>query len=199
MRDAMTAEGEPEGVTGLLLAWNDGDESALEKLVPVVYQELHRLAKRQMQRERPDHSLQTTALINEAYLRLVDLRNVQWQNRAHFFALCARLMRRILVDFARSRHYAKRGGGRQPISLNESLVVSPQLSADLVAVNDVLNALTTIDARKGQVVELRFFGGLTAEETAAVLKVSPDTVRRDWKLAKAWLLRELRRDARYEA
>ena len=195
----MTAEGEPEGVTGLLLAWNDGDESALEKLVPVVYQELHRLAKRQMQRERPDHSLQTTALINEAYLRLVDLRNVQWQNRAHFFALCARLMRRILVDFARSRHYAKRGGGRQPISLNESLVVSPQLSADLVAVNDVLNALTTIDARKGQVVELRFFGGLTAEETAAVLKVSPDTVRRDWKLAKAWLLRELRRDARYEA
>ena len=195
----MTAEGEPEGVTGLLLAWNDGDESALEKLVPVVYQELHRLAKRQMQRERPDHSLQTTALINEAYLRLVDLRNVHWQNRAHFFALCARLMRRILVDFARSRHYAKRGGAAQPISLNESLVVSPQLSADLVAVDDALNALTTIDARKGQVVELRFFGGLTLEETAAVLKVSPDTVRRDWKLAKAWLLRELSRDARYGA
>jgi len=195
----MTAEGEPEGVTGLLLAWNDGDESALEKLVPVVYQELHRLAKRQMQRERPDHSLQTTALINEAYLRLVDLRNVHWQNRAHFFALCARLMRRILVDFARSRHYAKRGAGAQPISLNESLVVSPQLSADLVAVDDALNALTTIDARKGQVVELRFFGGLTLEETAAVLKVSPDTVRHDWKLAKAWLLRELSRDARYGA
>ena len=195
----MTAEGEPEGVTGLLLAWNDGDESALEKLVPVVYQELHRLAKRQMQRERPDHSLQTTALINEAYLRLVDLRNVHWQNRAHFFALCARLMRRILVDFARSRHYVKRGAGAQPISLNESLVVSPQLSADLVAVDDALNALTTIDARKGQVVELRFFGGLTLEETAAVLKVSPDTVRHDWKLAKAWLLRELSRDARYGA
>ena len=195
----MTAEGEPEGVTGLLLAWNDGDESALEKLVPLVYQELHRLAKRQMQRERSDHNLQTTALINEAYLRLVDLRNVQWQNRAHFFALCARLMRRILVDFARSRHYAKRGGGRQPISLNESLVVSPQLSTDLVAVNDVLNALTTIDARKGQVVELRFFGGLTLEETAAVLKVSRETVRRDWKLAKAWLLRELSREARYGA
>jgi len=195
----MTAEGEPEGVTGLLLAWNDGDESALEKLVPVVYQELHRLAKRQMQRERPDHSLQTTALINEAYLRLVDLRNVHWQNRAHFFALCARLMRRILVDFARSRHYVKRGAGAQPISLNESLVVSPQLSADLVAVDDALNALTTIDARKGQLVELRFFGGLTLEETAAVLKVSPDTVRHDWKLAKAWLLRELSRDARYGA
>jgi len=199
MRDAMTAEGEPEGVTGLLLAWNDGDESALEKLVPVVYQELHRLAKRQMQRERPDHSLQTTALINEAYLRLVDLKTVHWQNRAHFFALCARLMRRILVDFARSRHYVKRGAGAQPISLNESLVVSPQLSADLVAVDDALNALTTIDARKGQVVELRFFGGLTLEETAAVLKVSPDTVRHDWKLAKAWLLRELSRDARYGA
>jgi RNA polymerase sigma factor (TIGR02999 family) len=195
----MTAEGEPEGVTGLLLAWNDGDESALEKLVPLVYQELHRLAKRQMQRERPDHNLQTTALINEAYLRLVDLRNVHWQNRAHFFALCARLMRRILVDFARSRRYTKRGGGKQPISLNEALVVSPQPSTDLVAVDDALNALTTIDARKGQVVELRFFGGLTSEETAAVLKVSPDTVRRDWKLAKAWLLRELSRDARYGA
>jgi RNA polymerase sigma factor (TIGR02999 family) len=195
----MTAEGEPEGVTGLLLAWNDGDESALEKLVPVVYQELHRLAKRQMQRERPDHTLQTTALINEAYLRLVGLRNVHWQNRAHFFGLCAGLMRRILVDFARSHHYAKRGGGAQPISLNESLVVSPQLSTDLVAVDDALKALTTIDARKGQVVELRFFGGLTLEETAAVLKVSPDTVRRDWRLAKSWLLRELSRDARYGA
>ena len=195
----MTAEGEPEGVTRLLLAWNDGNESALEKLVPVVYQELHRLAKRQMQHERPDHTLQTTALINEAYLRLVDLRNVQWQNRAHFFALCARLMRRILVDFARSRYKAKRGEGKQPLSLNESLVVSPQLSTDLVAVDDALTALTTIDARKGQVVELRFFGGLTAEETAAVLKVSPDTVRRDWKLAKVWLLRELSRDARYGA
>ena len=195
----MTAANEPEGVTGLLLAWNDGDESALEKLVPVVYQELHRLARRQMQHERPDHTLQTTALINEAYLRLVGLRNVHWQNRAHFFGLCAGLMRRILVDFARSHHYAKRGGGAQPISLNESLVVSPQLSTDLVAVDDALKALTTIDARKGQVVELRFFGGLTLEETAAVLKVSPDTVRRDWRLAKSWLLRELSRDARYGA
>ena len=190
----MTAEGEPEGVTGLLLAWNDGDESALEKLVPVVYQELHRLAKRQMQRERPDHTLQTTALINEAYLRLVGLRNVHWQNRAHFFGLCAGLMRRILVDFARSHHYAKRGGGAQPISLNESLVVSPQLSTDLVAVDDALKALTTIDARKGQVVELRFFGGLTLEETAAVLKVSPETVMRDWKFARSWLRRELSRE-----
>lgn len=190
----MTAEGEPEGVTRLLLAWNDGDESALEKLVPLVYQELRRLAKRQMRRERPDHSLQTTALINEAYLKLVGLSNVHWQNRAHFFALCARLMRRILVDFARSRHYTKRGGGAQPISLNESLVVSPQLPTDLVAVDAALHALAEVDARKAQVVELRFFGGLTVEETAAALKVSPETVRRDWKLAKVWLLRELSAD-----
>ena len=195
----MTAKGEPEAVTQLLLAWNDGDKSALEKLVPLVYRELHRLAKRQMQRERPDDILQTTALINEAYLRLVSIRNVHWQNRAHFFALCARLMRRILVDFARSRDYTKREGGALPISLNESLVVSRQLTKDLVAVDDVLNALSAVDARKGQVVEMRFFGGLTVEETAAVLKVSPDTVRRDWKLAKSWMLRELSRDVHYGA
>jgi RNA polymerase sigma factor (TIGR02999 family) len=185
--------GEPQEVTQLLLAWNDGDESALDKLVPQVYQELRRLARRQMRRERPDHILQTTALINEAYLRLIDLRNVQWQNRAHFFALCARLMRRILVDFARSRHYAKRGGGAQPVSLDQSMVVSPEHSMELVAVDDALKALTKVDGRKGQVVELRFFGGLTVEETAEVLKVSPETVRRDWKLAKVWLLRELSR------
>jgi RNA polymerase sigma factor (TIGR02999 family) len=190
---------QPREVTQLLLAWNEGDESALEKLVPLVYNELRRLARRYMRRERPDHTLQTTALINEVYLQLVDVRNVHWQNRAHFFALCARLMRRILVDFARSRRYAKRGGGAQPVSLNESLVVSPQLPTDLVAVDDVLKALTEIDARKAQVVELRFFGGLTVEETAAVLKVSPETVKRDWKLAKAWLLRELSRDVRYGA
>jgi len=189
----MAAQGESQEVTRLLLAWNDGDESALEKLVPLVYGELRRLAKRQMWGEHPDHSLQTTALINEAYLRLVDLKNVHWQNRAHFFALCARLMRRILVDFARSRHYAKRGGGAQPISLEESVVVSPEHSSDLVAVDDALKALTKVDARKAQVVELRFFGGLTVEESAEVLKVSPETVRRDWKLAKAWLLRELSR------
>jgi len=187
----MAAQGEPQEVTRLLLAWNQGDESALEKLVPQVYQELRRLAKRQMRGEHPDHTLQTTALINEAYLRLVDLRNIQWQNRAHFFALCARLMRRILVDFARSRHYAKRGGGAHPVSLDRSLVVSPAHSTDLVAVDDALKALTKVDARKAQVVELRFFGGLTVEETAEVLKVSPETVQRDWELAKAWLLREL--------
>jgi RNA polymerase sigma factor (TIGR02999 family) len=145
-----------------------------------------------MRRERPDHTLQTTALINEAYLQLVDIRNVHWQNRAHFFALCARLMRRILVDFARTRNYAKRGGGARPLSLDESPAVSPARSTDLVAVDEALNALTKIDDRKAQVVELRFFGGLTVEESAEVLKVSPETVRRDWRLAKVWLLRELR-------
>ncbi len=187
----IASQGGPQELTRLLLAWNAGDEAALEKLVPQVYQELRRLARRQMMRERPGHTLQATALINEAYLRLVDLRNVQWQNRAHFFALCARLMRRILVDFARSRQYAKRGGGERPVSLDESLVVSPVHSTDLVAADDALKALTKVDARKAQVVELRFFGGLTVEETAEVLKVSPETVRRDWRLAKAWLLREL--------
>ena len=190
----MAAQGEPQEVTRLLLAWNQGDESALEKLVPQVYQELRRLAKRQMRGEHPDHTLQTTALINEAYLRLVDLRNIQWQNRAHFFALCARLMRRILVDFARSRHYAKRGGGAHPVSLDQSLVVSPAHSPDLVAVDEALKALSKVDGRKAQVVELRFFGGLTVQEAAEVLKVSPETVQRDWKLAKAWLLRELSGD-----
>jgi len=186
-------QSEPQDFTRLLLAWNGGDESALQKLVPQVYQELRRLAKRQMRGEHPDHTLQTTALINEAYLRLVDLRNVQWQNRAHFFALCARLMRNILVDFARSRHYAKRGGGAQAVSLEESLVVSPSHSTDLVAVDDALKGLAKVDDRKAQVVELRFFGGLTAEESAEVLKVSAETVRRDWRLAKVWLLRELSR------
>ncbi len=185
------AQSELQDVTRLLLAWNDGDEEALEKLIPLVYGELRRLAKSRMRGEHPENSLQTTALINEAYLRLVDFRNVQWQNRAHFFALCARLMRRILVDFARSRHYAKRGGGVQPVSMDESLVVSPAHSTDLVAVDDALKALAKVDDRKAQVVELRFFGGLTVEESAEVLKVSPETVRRDWKLAKVWLLREL--------
>jgi RNA polymerase sigma factor (TIGR02999 family) len=191
------AQAEPREVTQLLLAWNGGDESALERLVPLVYDELRRLARRQLARERPDHTLQTTDLINEAYLKLVDIRNVRWQNRTHFFALCARLMRRILVDFARSRRYAKRGGGVRPISLDQSQAISPTNSPDLVAVDDALKALTKIDARKGQVVELRFFGGLTVEETAEVLKISPETVRRDWKLAKVWLLRELSGGGRY--
>jgi len=187
----LAAQEQPREVTQLLLAWNDGDERALEKLVPLVYEELRRLARRRMRLERPDHTLQTTALINEAYVRLVDVHNVHWQNRAHFFALCARLMRRILVDYARGRRYAKRGGGAQPISLDQSVPVAPERSPDLVAVDDALHALAEVDARKAQVVELRFFGGLTAEETAEVLKVSPETVRRDWKLAKVWLLREL--------
>jgi len=152
-----------------------------------------------MRGERPDHSLQPTALINEAYLRLVDLKNVHWQNRAQFFALCAQMMRRILVDFARSRRYQKRGGGAQPISLDHALEVSPEESKELVEVDNALTALAKIDPRKGQVVELRFFGGLTAEETAAVLKVSPETVLRDWKLAKVWLLRELSGNGRNEA
>lgn len=187
----LVTQEQPREVTQLLLAWNEGDESALEKLVPLVYEELRRLAKRRMRLERPDHTLQTTALINEAYLRLVDVRNVRWQNRAHFFALCAGLMRRILVDYARTRHYAKRGGGAQPVSLDQPLPVAPERSPDLVAVDDALHALAEVDARKAQVVELRFFGGLTADETAEVLKVSPETVRRDWKLAKVWLLRKL--------
>jgi len=187
----LATQEQPREITQLLLAWNEGDESALEKLAPLVYEELRRLAKRRMRLERPDHTLQTTALINEAYLRLVDVHNVHWQNRAHFFALCARLMRRILVDYARSRHYAKRGQGVRPISLDQSPVVAPECSPDLVAVDDALHALAEVDGRKAKVVELRFFGGLTAEETAEVLKVSPETVRRDWKLAKVWLLREL--------
>jgi RNA polymerase sigma factor (TIGR02999 family) len=192
----MLTQEQPREVTQLLLAWNEGDERALEKLLPLVYNELRRLAKRRMRLERPDHTLQTTALINEAYLRLVDVHNVHWQNRTHFFALCARLMRRILVDYARTRHYAKRGGGARPISLDQPLPVAPQRLPDLVAVDDALRAFAEVDARKAQVVELRFFGGLTAEETAEVLKVSPETVRRDWRLAKVWLLRELSGDRR---
>ncbi len=194
----LEAQSEPQEVTRLLLAWNEGDEGALERLVPLVYNELRRLARRQMRRERPDHSLQTTALINEAYLRLVDLKTIQWQNRAHFFALCARMMRRILVDFARSRGYRKRGGGARPVSLDQAPAVSSQPPKDIVAVDNALNALAQVDVRKAEVVELRFFGGLTAQETAEVLKVSEETVLRDWKLAKAWLLRELSAGARID-
>jgi len=186
-------------VTQLLLAWSQGDRSALEELIPLVYDELHRMARRYMVREQAAHTLQTTALVNEAYLRMVDLRKVQWQNRAHFFAVSAQLMRRILVDFARSRNYQKRGGGRRRVTLDEGLEVSPEQDADLVLLDDALNALAAIDDRKRRVVELRFFGGLTVEETAHVLEVSPDTVMRDWKMAKVWLLREMTGDARDEA
>ncbi len=181
----------PAEVTGLLIAWGRGDESAFEKLLPLVDGELRRLAHREMGRERAGHTLQTTALVNEAYLRLIDVSQVQWQDRAHFFAMSARLMRRVLVDHARSRGARKRGGGARPATLDDALIVAPERGADLVALDDALQALAAVDARKGQVVELRYFGGLSVEETAHALGVSPDTVLRDWRLAKAWLLREL--------
>jgi len=180
-----------EAITELLLAWGNGDELALERLMPIVYAELRRLAHRYMNRERGGHTLQTTALVNEAYLKLIDSSRVRWQNRAHFFAVSAQLMRRILVDFARSRHYQKRGGSAQRVSLDEALVVSAARGDDLVALDEALTALAAIDKRKSEVVELRFFGGLSVEETAEVLKVSTDTVLRDWRLAKAWLLKDL--------
>jgi RNA polymerase sigma factor (TIGR02999 family) len=184
--------GPPSGeVTQLLLAWSDGQQTALDKLVPLVHAELRRIARRYMYRERPGHTLQTTALVNEAYLRLIDARQVDWLNRAHFFAVSAQLMRRILVDFARSKHYLKRGGGAQKVTFDEGLMKSPGQGQDLVALDDALTVLAVIDERKSRVVELRFFGGLSVEEAAEVLKVSPDTVMRDWKLAKAWLAREM--------
>ena len=178
-------------ITDLLQAWSRGDDQALESLTALVYEELHRAAKRCMSRERGGHTLQTTALINELYTRMIDLRQVSWQNRAHFFAVCARLMRRILTDFCRSRQYLKRGGAAQRISLDAAPVVAQEARRDLLAIDDALNQLAVVDKRKSQVVELRFFGGLSVKETAEVLKVSPRTVMGDWKLAKAWLLREL--------
>lgn len=178
-------------ITQLLRAWSGGDSQALEKLTPLVYAELHRTAQRYMAHERPGHTLQTTALINEVYLRLVEFEEVSWHDRAHFFAVCARLMRRILTDFARARRRLKRGGDGRQLSLDEKLYVSAEPAPDLVALDQALNRLAGVDQRKSEVVELRFFGGLTAEETAEVLKVSQETVKRDWKLAKLWLLREL--------
>ncbi len=188
----------PNEVTQLLVAWSEGDQTALEKLVPLVYDELHRLARRYMRRERARHTLQTTALVNEAYLRLVDLKRVRWQNRAHFFAVSAQVMRRILVDFARSRRYQKRGGSAFQVSFERALNIGEQRDTDLVALDDALGALAEVDPRKSKVVELRFFGGLSVEDTAHVLKVSPDTVMRDWKMAKVWLLRELSREEKDE-
>jgi len=179
-----------EDVTQLLRAWSDGHQEALEKLMPLVYDELRRLARHYMRRERPGHILQTSALVNEAYLRLIDASQVSWQNRAHFFAISAELMRRILVDFARAQQSQKRGAGAPAVSLDEDLDVSEQ-RLDLAALDDALKALAALDPRKSRIVELRFFGGLSVEETAEVLKVSPETVKRDWKLAKVWLLREL--------
>jgi RNA polymerase sigma-70 factor (ECF subfamily) len=181
----------PKEITQLLLAWSDGQQAALDQLIPLVHDELHHIAKRYMGRERPGQTMQTTALVNEAYLRLIDSSRVHWQNRAHFFAIAAQLMRRILVDFARSRHNLKRGGAAQRLSLDEALVVSPERGVDMVALDEALKALAALDTRQSQVVELRFFGGLSINETAEVLKVSEGTVRRDWSLAKAWLHREL--------
>ena len=178
-------------LTRLLLAWREGEQAALEKLVPIVHQELRRLAHAYMRGERKDHTLQTTALINEAYLRLLDCREMEWQDRAHFFAISAKMMRRILVDYARSRRYLKRGGGAEKIALDVNRIAACERDPDLIELDDALKALGAVDERKGQVVELRYFGGLSVEETAEVLKVSTDTVMRDWKLAKTWLARQM--------
>ena len=181
----------PHEVTQLLQAWSDGNQEALDKLAPLVYEELHRLARHYMSGERLGHTLQTTELVDEAYVRLIDWKNVQWQNRAHFFGVAAQMMRRILVDAARSRHYAKRGGEACRVSLSEAAKVSPERGEDLIALDEALQSLAAIDPRKSRIVELRFFGGLSVDETAEVLKVSARTVIREWSLAQAWLYREL--------
>ena len=179
-------------VTQLLKAWSDGDEQALEALLPLVEAELRRLARGYMRRERRDHTLQTTALVNEAFVRLVDAHDIQWRDRARFVGIAARLMRRVLVDHARARGYKKRGGGAANVPFEDGMRVSPAPDVDIVALDRALDALAAIDARKSRVVEMRFFGGLSVEETAEALAVSADTVKRDWRLAKLWLLRELK-------
>jgi RNA polymerase sigma factor (TIGR02999 family) len=189
-RQVQAADG-PVRVTDLLMAWGQGDEHALKRLMPLVQRELRSLARRQMANERPGHTLQTTALVNEAYLRLIDLSRVRWQDRAHFFGMSACLMRRILVDHARARSSRKRGGDWQKVTLGHARDLSADRAVDLVALDDALDALAALDKRKSQVVEMRFFGGLTIDETAEALRVSPETVMRDWRLAKVWLLREL--------
>ncbi len=181
----------PEGITQLLMKWSEGDISAREKLMPLVYNELRRLAGRYLRRERPNHTLQPTALVNEAYLRLIDQHQVAWQNRAQFFGLAAKLMRNILVDHARAHHAVKRGGRQYSISLSRNDQFTEQPEVDLLAVNEALERLATIDTQKSQIVELRFFGGLTIEETAEALGISHATVERDWTMARAWLRREL--------
>lgn len=178
-------------VTQLLVAWSNGDSAARDALMPLVHEELRRLAHRYMLRERGNHTLQTSALVNEAYLRLIDQKDVHWQNRAHFFGIAARIMRRILVDYARKRGFAKRGGDLQPVALDEAMIVSPERAAEVVALDDALNCLAELDQRKSQIIELRFFGGLSIDETAEVLGVSSGTVMRDWTFAKAWLRREI--------
>ena len=185
-------------ITQLLQSWSHGDKAAIDKLMPLVYDELHSMARRYMSNEKPGHTLQATALVNEAYLRLVSGSGANWQNRAHFFAVSAQVMRRILVDWARSRQAAKRGNDVPALELDEALAVPLKTGTDLVAVDDALKALALLDPRKGQIVELRFFGGLSVKETAEVLKVSEETAHRDWRLAKSWLRRELGRDASKE-
>ena len=183
----------PSSPTVLLLAWGRGDQGAFDQLVPLVHEELRRIARQQMGRERGGHTLQPTALVNEAYLRLIDVKRIKWQDRQHFFAMAARVMRRVLVDAARARRFHKRGGGAPMVSLDDTLAVAREPDRDLVELDEALNALAAVDPRKSQVVEMRYFGGLSVEETAEALQVSPGTVMRDWRLAKVWLLRELSR------
>jgi RNA polymerase sigma factor (TIGR02999 family) len=178
-------------ITKLLLAWNDGDQQALDRLVPLVEAELRRLARTYMRRERDTHTLQTTALINEAYVRLIEAHDVQWQSRAHFYGIAAQVMRRVLVDFARKRNYRKRGGGSHQITFNEALAISDAEDLNVLALDEALSELAKVDERKARVVEMRFFGGLTEKEAAAALNISAETARRDWRLAKSWLLRQL--------
>jgi RNA polymerase sigma-70 factor, ECF subfamily len=184
----------PSEITSLLLAWSDGDRAALERLMPLVERELHRIARRYMRREDPGHTLQTTAVVNEAYLKLIDQRSVRWQNRAHFFGVAARIMRRILINYARDRQRDKRGGKAVQVSLSEVAVVCAEKSAELIALDEALQKLAEVDERKCRVVELRYFGGLSVEETAEVLGISTATVNRDWDMAKAWLAKKIRDD-----
>ena len=184
----------PHEVTQLLIDWSNGDTAALDKLVPLIHEELRRLAHHYMSRERPGHTLQTTALVDEAYLRLVNRKDVQWQNRAHFFAIAANLMRNILVDHARSHAYAKRGGGALKIELDEAMIVSQERAAEVVALDEALKELATFDEAQSRIVELRFFGGLTVEETAEAMGISPTTVKREWRTARAWLYDRLSQD-----
>jgi RNA polymerase sigma factor (TIGR02999 family) len=190
----MTRSPAPDQVTQLLIDWSNGDQDAVEQLFALVYEELRRLAHRYMRRECAGHTLQTTAVVHEAYLRLIDQKHVQWQNRAHFFAIAARMMRRILITHAQSHAYAKRGGGAIKVSLDQAAVLSPERAGELIALDEALNGLAAIDVRRSQVVELRFFGGLSNEEIAEVLKISPNTVMRDWNVAKAWLYREMSKE-----
>jgi RNA polymerase sigma factor (TIGR02999 family) len=181
-------------VTQLLIQWSNGDKAALDKLMPLIYAELRQLARHYMKSERSGHTLQTTALVNEAYLRLINRKQVHWQNRSHFFAIAAQLMRSILVDHARSHAYAKRGGGARKIALDDAMVVSQQRATEVVALDDALKRLAEIDPQQSRIVELRFFGGLTIEETAEVLRLSPATIKREWGTAKAWLYHELNKN-----